>query len=85
MSTVIGLGSVEVPLLSRLWWNFVVFVRPWVYRAVAVGAAALSALILWGEVAVGFSAALSPLSFLATETAASNEFVEQVRNVHSSL
>ena len=64
------------PWWARTWWHFDVFVRPWLLRGVAVAAAALSAVVLWGEVAVGVSANLSPLSHLVA--AFENQFLSQV-------
>jgi LMBR1-like membrane protein len=83
MTGVVTTSAVTVPLVTRAWWNYLVYVRPWLYRGAAVAAAALSALILWGEVMVGFSASLSPLSYIMTVTR--DQFFEQVRLPRAAL
>lgn len=69
-------ADADGPWWARAWWHFDVFIRPWLLRGVAVAAAALSAVLLWCEVAVGISTELSPLSHLVA--AFNNQFVAQV-------
>ena len=79
-SAALGSESAHASAFARGWWYFIVFVRPWMFRGVAVSLATLSALILWGEVTVGFSANLSPLAHLVA--AVDSEFLNQVRPRH---
>lgn len=63
-------------LKQSLWWA-AVHLQPLLLKATAVVAAALSAVIVWGEIVSGVNSKLSPLHVLVR--ASQNQFVSQVK------
>lgn len=65
-----------VPMFERsVWWG-VVNLQPLLLKGAAMAAAALSAVIVWGEIVSGANSKLSPLHLLVRSS--QNEFISQV-------
>lgn len=70
-------------MLENCYWWTVVHLQPLLLKGMAFVAAALSAVIVWGEIVSGINSTLSPLHVLVR--ASQNEFVSQVRSWHRLL